>query len=47
MPVASAAPRIPIAGNGPMPKMSSGSSTIFVTQPDITISMVAFMQPIA
>ena len=47
MPVASAAPAISIRGKGPMPKINSGSSTIFVTNPAIMLTMVARIRPTA
>ena len=47
MPVASAAPAISIRGKGPMPKISSGSNTIFVTNPAIMLTMVARILPTA
>lgn len=47
MPVASAAPAISIRGKGPMPKINNGSSTIFVTNPAIILTMVARIRPTA
>jgi hypothetical protein len=47
MPVASAAPAISIRGKGPMPKINNGSSTIFVTNPAIMLTMVARIRPTA
>ena len=47
MPVASAAPAMPIAGTGPRPKMSTGSSKILHTQPVIKATMDTFMRPTA
>ena len=47
MPVARAAPSIPIFGNGPMPNIKSGSSMIFTIQPVISPAMEAFILPTA
>ena len=47
MPVASAAPSIPISGNRPQPKIRTGSKTMFVIHPHIKLIMVVFMFPTA
>ena len=43
--VAMAAPAIPSSGNGPIPNISTGSSTIFTTAPVISAAMGLFMSP--
>ena len=45
MPVAHAAPSIPIAGTGPKPKIIIGSRMIFATQPHIMQNIVEAMRP--
>ena len=47
IPVASAAPSIPIAGNGPIPNIIIGSSTILTIQPVIRHTIEAFILPTA
>ena len=47
MPVASAAPAMPIFGNGPMPKISIGSRMILQTEPAIRPTIVTRMRPTA
>jgi len=36
---------MPMAGNGPMPKMSSGSRIMLPTQPTMRATMVTFIRP--
>ena len=36
---------MPMAGNGPMPKIISGSSTMFATHPHIRLTMLACIRP--
>ena len=45
MPVAHAAPSIPIAGIGPKPKIIIGSRMMFATQPHIMQNIVEAMRP--
>ena len=45
MPVAHAAPSIPIAGTGPKPKIIIGSRMIFATQPHIMQNIVEAIRP--
>ena len=47
MPVAMAAPSMPSWGKGPMPKISSGSSTMLVTAPLSMLTMVSIILPTA
>ena len=47
MPVASAAPRMPSSGNGPIPKIISGSRMMFATHPSKSAAIVTFMRPTA
>ena len=47
MPVARAAPSMPIAGKGPHPKISTGSRMMLATQPDIMQTMVTSIRPVA
>ena len=47
MPVAQAAPAIPMAGIGPKPKIMIGSSTILTRQPISMLIIETFMRPIA
>ena len=47
MPVASAAPAMPMAGTGPRPKIRTGSSRMLHTQPNTSATMVTFMRPTA
>ena len=47
MPVARAAPSMPISGKGPHPKMSTGSRMMLATQPDIMQTMVTIIRPVA
>ena len=46
-PVASAAPRIPISGKMPMPKIMRGSRMILARQPHRRLAMVVFIRPAA
>ena len=43
--VAIAAPLISILGNGPIPKIRSGSKIIFVIEPAIILNIVTFIFP--
>ena len=47
MPVARAAPRIPISGKKPMPKIMSGSRMMLAMQPHSRLAMVVFIRPAA
>ena len=47
MPVASAAPAMPMAGTGPRPKMRTGSSRMLQTQPEMRAIIVSFIRPTA
>lgn len=47
MPVANAAPSIPIAGKKPIPKISTGSKIIFAIHPHIILVIVTFILPTA
>ena len=42
-----AAPLIPIVGNGPMPNIIKGSSTMLVTNPHIILNIETFILPTA
>ena len=46
-PVARAAPRMPIFGQGPSPKMSRGSSTRLASEPHSMAAMAVLMRPTA
>ena len=45
--VAMAAPRIPHSGKGPMPKMSSGSSTPFTSPATVITRLGVLVSPVA
>ena len=47
MPVASAAPSMPMAGKGPMPKISTGSRMMLATQPISMQTIEVTIRPIA
>ena len=47
MPVARAAPAMPMAGTGPRPKIRMGSRRMLHTQPKISAAIVTFMRPTA
>ena len=47
MPVARAAPSMPISGKGPHPKIITGSRMMLATQPDIMHTMVIIIRPVA
>ena len=47
MPVANAAPAMPMAGTGPRPKIRTGSSRMLHAQPNTSATMVTFMRPTA